>query len=187
MTAELRVAASCIRLMLGDITRVRADAVVNAANSRLAGGGGVDGAIHRAGGPSIMKELDLIRPRDGCPAGSAVATGAGKLPAQWIIHAVGPIWGGGQAAEARLLRSAYQTSLRLAAERGAGIVAFPSISTGVYGYPLAQAASVALRAVADFLAGANCPVREAVFVLFDPATFAAYETALKTLAQETAP
>ncbi|MCX5796473.1 MAG: O-acetyl-ADP-ribose deacetylase [Elusimicrobia bacterium] len=184
MPAELAVGAARIRLMPGDITKVPADAVVNAANSRLAGGGGVDGAIHCAGGPSIMAELDRVRPRGGCPAGSAVATGAGALAAKWVIHAVGPVWRGGGGKEADLLASAYRTSLALAAERGARTVAFPSISTGVYGYPVDQAAAVALRAVADFLAAGAGSIGEAVFVLFDPGTYSAYAAALDGLAKD---
>jgi O-acetyl-ADP-ribose deacetylase (regulator of RNase III) len=183
MSAEIAVGAARIRLMTGDITQVPADAVVSAANSRLAGGGGVDGSIHRAGGPSIMAELDRIRPSGGCPTGSAVATGAGTLPAKWVIHAVGPVWRGGKRKEAELLASAYRTSLKLAAERGANVVCFPSISTGVYGYPVEQAAAVALRVVAEFLTtGADSiSIKEAVFVLFDRDTFTAYETALRSL------
>jgi len=182
--AELAIGASRIRLLTGDITKVPADAVVNAANSRLAGGGGVDGAIHRAGGPSLMAELDRIRPRGGCPTGQAIATGAGALPAKWVIHAVGPVWRGGGRGESELLASAYQASLKLAAERGARVVAFPSISTGVYGYPVEQAAPVALKAVADFLAAGQSPIKEAVFVLFAPGTLAAYAAALRALARE---
>lgn len=178
MPAELAVGAARIRLMTGDITRVPADAVVNAANSRLAGGGGVDGAIHRAGGPAIMAELDRVRPASGCPTGSAVATCAGALPARWVIHAVGPVWHGGNLKEDELLASTYRASLKLAADRGARIVTFPSISTGVYGYPLNKAAAVALRAVAEFLAFGAGSIEEAVFVLFDRETFAAYETVL---------
>ncbi|MBI5240670.1 MAG: O-acetyl-ADP-ribose deacetylase [Elusimicrobia bacterium] len=177
----LSVGKARIRLMAGDITKVPTDAVVNAANSRLAGGGGVDGAIHGAGGPAIMAELDRIRPAGGCPAGGAVATGAGKLPAKWVIHAVGPVWRGGGRDESRLLASAYRTSLELAAGRGAKVVTFPSISTGVYGYPVEKAAPVALRTVADFLAAGKGPIEEVVFVLFDSGTFAAYETALNAM------
>ena len=187
MPVELAVGAARIRLMTGDITRLPADAVVNAANSRLAGGGGVDGAIHRAGGPSIMAELDRLRPAGGCPTGGAVATGAGALPAKWVIHAVGPVWHGGARKESELLASAYRSSLRLAAERGAKFVTFPSISTGVYGYPVEKAAPVALRAVADFLAAGAGSIEEAVFVLFDPQTHAAYAAALKDLAKELKP
>jgi len=184
MSAELAVGAARIRLMTGDITRVPADAVVNAANSRLAGGGGVDGAILRAGGPSIMAELDRIRPAGGCATGKAVVTAAGDLPAKWVIHAVGPVWRGGDRKEGELLAGAYRTSLKLAAERGAKLVTFPSISTGVYGYPVEKAAPVALRAVADFLAAGAGSIEEAVFVLFDAGTYRAYETALKDLAKE---
>ncbi|MDD5629106.1 MAG: O-acetyl-ADP-ribose deacetylase [Elusimicrobia bacterium] len=183
MPSSLSAGAARIRLMTGDITEVPADAVVNAANSRLAGGGGVDGAIHRAGGPSIMAELDRVRPPGGCPAGQAVATGAGALPAKWVIHAVGPIWRGGGRQEAEALASAYRSSLRLAAERGAKIVTFPSISTGVYGYPVEKAAAVALSAVAGFLAAGAGSIEEAVFVLFDPGTYSAYAAALDALAE----
>jgi O-acetyl-ADP-ribose deacetylase (regulator of RNase III) len=178
MTAELAVGAARIRLVTGDITHVPADAMVNAANSRLAGGGGVDGAIHRAGGPSIMEELERIRPAGGCPTGKAVVTTAGRLPAKWVIHAVGPVWRGGARRESELLASAYRASLKLACERGAKIVTSPSISTGVYGYPVDKAAVVALRAVVEFLAAGSGSIKEIIFVLFDRDTFAAYETAL---------
>jgi O-acetyl-ADP-ribose deacetylase (regulator of RNase III) len=183
---NLVVGSSRLRLLTGDITQVPADAIVNAANSRLAGGGGVDGAIHEAGGPGIMAELDRIRPSGGCPTGQAVVTGAGSLPARWVIHAVGPVWRGGNQREEELLASAYRSSLRLAAERGAKVVTFPSISTGVYGYPVPKAAPVALRVVADFLAPTGSPViiEEAIFVLFDSRTYAAYDAALKGLAKE---
>jgi O-acetyl-ADP-ribose deacetylase len=184
LTRRLRVGAGCVRLLAGDITRTPCDAMVNAADSRLAGGGGVDGAIHRAGGPSIMAELARARPTGGCPAGRAVVTGAGNLPARWIVHAVGPVWRGGGRGEETLLRSAYRESLRLAAELGAAVVALPSISTGAYGYPVDLAAPVALRTVADTLAGGGCPVREAVFVLYNAAALAAYEEALSSLALE---
>lgn len=164
-----------LRLMQGDITRVAVDAMCNAANSALAGGGGVDGAIHRAGGPSIMRELDQIRARIGhCPTGSAVATGAGNLPAKWVFHAVGPVYQDGRHGEAGLLMSCYATCLALAEERGAETLSFPSISTGVYGYPVDEAAPVALRAVKEHLARENTKVREAVFVLFDQRTLEAY-------------
>lgn len=174
-------AGRTLRLLRGDITRVPVDAVVNAANSELVGGGGVDGAIHRAGGPEIMKELNRIRPPAGCPTGGAVLTGAGDLPAKWVIHAVGPVWRGGTFGEEEDLRSAYAVSMRLASEKGARTVSFPSISTGVYGYPVEKAAPAALSAVAEALRRPACPVREAVFVLFDDATFAAYQAALAAL------
>jgi O-acetyl-ADP-ribose deacetylase (regulator of RNase III) len=170
-----------LRLMQGDITKVAVDAICNAANSGLRGGGGVDGAIHRAGGPSIMKELDVIR-RDqgGCPTGSAVATGAGNLPAKYVFHAVGPVWRGGGQNEAELLASAYRTCMKLAEQRGVERISFPSISTGVYGFPVDQAAPVALRTVSDELTKSKT-VREAIFVLFDVNTLAAYESAMAAL------
>ena len=164
-----------LRLVTGDITRVAADAIVNAANSALAGGGGVDGAIHRAGGPSIMKELHGIRRQIGsCPAGSAVATGAGALPARWVFHAVGPIYRGGGQGEAQALASCYRTCLALALEREAGSISFPSISTGAYGYPVAEAAHIALDVVTGFLQGPEAVPREVTFVLFDRLTYEAY-------------
>jgi len=175
---EILVGEARLRLLRGDITKIPVDAMGNAANAELAGGGGVDGAIHRAGGPSLMKELDRLRGRDGCPTGAAVITGAGALPAKWVLHAVGPVWRGGGFGEPDLLASAYEASLRLAAEKGARSVSFPSISTGTYGYPVEKAAPVALRAVADFLRKPGHPVRDAAFVLFDGPTFAAYELAL---------
>ena len=157
-----------LRLMVGDITRVPADAIVNAANASLAGGGGVDGAIHRAGGPAIMQELDQIRPRIGrCATGSAVATTAGALPAKWVFHAVGPVYRDGRHGEAGLLASCYTTCLKMAEERGAAVVSFPSISTGAYGYPMEEAAAVALDTVIHYLEGAEAKVREVIFVLFD--------------------
>jgi O-acetyl-ADP-ribose deacetylase (regulator of RNase III) len=170
---------SVLRLVAGDITKVPADAIVNAANSALRGGGGVDGAIHRAGGPEIMRELDQIRERTGgCPTGSAVATTAGKLPARYVFHAVGPIWRGGKYGEAELLASCYRTCLRMAEERGLQVITFPSISTGAYGYPVREAAGVALRTVAEWLSRKENKVREAIFVLFDQATYNAYADAL---------
>src|SRR5712671_3470659 len=124
-----------LKLVVGDITRQAADAIVNAANSSLAGGGGVDGAIHRAGGPTIMRELDEIRARSGgCPTGSAVVTTAGSLPAQYVFHAVGPIYRDGKHGEPALLESCYRTCLDLAEERAVQTISFPAISTGVYGY-----------------------------------------------------
>ncbi len=170
---------SVLRLVVGDITKVPADAIVNAANSALRGGGGVDGAIHRAGGPEIMRELDPIRERmGGCPTGSAVATTAGKLPARYVFHAVGPIWRGGKYDEPALLGSCYRTCLRMAEERGVKVITFPSISTGAYGYPVREAAGVAVRTVAEWLARPDNTVREAIFVLFDQATYNAYADAL---------
>ncbi|MCU0506118.1 MAG: macro domain-containing protein [Chloroflexi bacterium] len=152
----------------GDITRFDTDAIVNAANSGLAGGGGVDGAIHRAGGPAIMEDLERRYGPLGvrsCPTGGAVVSAAGDLPARWVIHAVGPVWHGGTRGEADLLASAYATSLRLADELGAASVAFPSISTGVYGYPQALAADVAVLTLAEALVAASS-VRRVTLVAY---------------------
>ena len=144
--------AGRIELIVGDITKIAVDAIVNAANSALAGGGGVDGAIHRAGGPSLMKELDEIRERTGgCPTGSAVVTSAGRLPAQFVFHAVGPVYRDGRHGEPDLLRSCYAVCLDLAKERSLASISFPSISTGVYRYPVADAAKIAIGAVRDWL------------------------------------
>jgi O-acetyl-ADP-ribose deacetylase (regulator of RNase III) len=141
-----------IQLVEGDITKIAVDAIVNAANSALAGGGGVDGAIHRAGGPEIMRELAEIRRQIGsCPAGKAVVTEAGALPAKYVLHAVGPVYRGGQAGERQLLESCYRTCLDLAAERNLESISFPSISTGAYGYPVIEGAQVALEAVSGWL------------------------------------
>jgi O-acetyl-ADP-ribose deacetylase (regulator of RNase III) len=165
---------------MGDITTVPVDAMGNAANSGLLGGGGVDGAIHRAGGPAIMRELDAIRARQGgCGTGSAVATTAGKLPAKWVFHAVGPVYRGGQHGEREQLASAYRTCLQLAGELGAESLSLPSISTGVYGYPLDEAAPIGVREVLAHLRGPAAMPRRVVFVLFDERTFAAYSSALR--------
>jgi O-acetyl-ADP-ribose deacetylase (regulator of RNase III) len=174
-----------IELLAGDITAVRADAIVNAANRELAGGGGVDGAIHRAAGPEMAAELRARYP--GCPTGSAVITGPGRLAehgVRWVVHAVGPIWRGGRGGEEALLSSAYGTSPHLADQAGARSVAFPAISAGVYGYPLDQAAAVALRAVRDGLTRAHGTER-VIFVLFDRNACQAFERALQDLAAET--
>lgn len=171
-----------LHLALGDITEERTDAIVNAANSSLQGGGGVDGAIHRAGGPAILEACRAIRDRQGeCPAGQAVMTSGGRLAARYVIHTVGPVWRGGDRGEKALLASCYRNSLLLAAEKGLSSVAFPSISTGIYGYPVKEAAQAALTAVAEFLMeedGAPALVR---FVLFDEKTFRAYREALEAL------
>lgn len=168
-----------IRIVEGDITNIPVDAMANAANAMLAGGGGVDGAIHRAGGPSLMQELDALRPqRAPVPAGQAVATGAGALPAKFVFHAVGPVWGGGSEGEAEALGSCYRECLRLAEERECRLVSFPAISTGVYGYPKEKAAPVALAAVLDFLSSEARSVEEVVFVLFGAEDFREYTTLL---------
>ncbi len=168
-----------LRLEIGDITQVPADAIVNAANSGLRGGGGVDGAIHRAGGPAIMQELDGIRKQIGkCPTGSAVVTGAGALPARYVFHAVGPIYHDGSRGEPEQLASCYRTCLELAEERGLKRITFPSISTGAYGYPVRAAAEIALGEVRRHLERPETGLEEAVFVLFDRATYDAYAAAL---------
>ena len=172
-----------LRLVVGDITRVPADAIVNAANSALRGGGGVDGAIHRAGGPAIMQELDRIRRETGgCPTGSAVATTAGALPARYVFHAVGPIYRGGCQNQAALLASCYATCLKMAEDRELGAISFPSISTGAYGYPLEEAAGIALDTVIQHLGKEDAKVREVIFVLFDRA---AYDAHARHLAAQT--
>ncbi|MGN6613040.1 MAG: O-acetyl-ADP-ribose deacetylase [Angustibacter sp.] len=165
-----------IELVAGDITTQDVDAVVNAANSSLLGGGGVDGAIHAAGGPDILaacRELRATTLPDGLPTGQAVATTAGRLPARWVIHTVGPVYGRDPAA-AELLASAYRESLRVADELGAASVAFPSISTGAYGYPLHEAAPVAVWTVRE----SGTRVEHVRFVLFGRAAYEAFELAL---------
>lgn len=174
-----------LELRLGDITAIPVEAMANAANSQLAGGGGVDGAIHRAGGPAIMKELDIIRSQSGgCATGSAVVTGAGLLPARFVLHAVGPVYRDGRHGEPELLASAYRTCLVLAASLGVQSLSFPSISTGVYGYPVAQAAPTALATVTAHWRAENHLPTTVLFVLFDRATLAAYEAALAGIAPE---
>lgn len=163
-----------LRLMMGDITDVSADAIVNAANSRLVPGSGVDGAIHRVGGPSIAAEARDI---GGCPTGEAVATGAGDLDARHVIHTVAPVWRGGSFGEGKLLASAYRRSLEVADALGDRTVAFPSLGTGVYGYPVDQAARIALGTVAGYLQGAT-NVESVQFVLFSSEDLAQYKSAL---------
>lgn len=169
-----------LRLVVGDITTIPVDAMANAANSALAGGGGVDGAIHHAGGPQIMQELEGIRAgTGGCPTGSAVATTAGRLPAKFVFHAVGPVYRGGAHGEAKLLASCYETCLRMAEERECATLSFPSISTGVYGYPIKEAAQVALDAVSRHLGREDTKLREVILVLFDRAAYDIYSALLE--------
>lgn len=176
-----RMGIAVVELVRGDITRQQVDAIVNAANSGLMGGGGVDGAIHRAGGPSIVEECKAIVGRQGrCPTGGAVITGAGKLPARHVIHAVGPRYGRNPAQEAESLASAYRESLRLASEAGCESVAFPAISTGAYGYPLEEAAAIALDSVREFLSNESS-IRLVRFVLFGEDALRAFEKALSSL------
>lgn len=164
-----------IELVQGDITQQDTEAIANAANTRLAGGGGVDGAIHRAAGPALMQELRARHPH-GCPTGEAVLTGAGRLKARYVLHAVGPRYRG-VPQDAEQLAGAYHACLRLCSQHRIATVAFPSIATGVYGYPVAEAAPLALRTVTEYLA-AHPEIRLARFVLFDAATLAAYQRAL---------
>ncbi len=169
-----------VSLARGDITRQETDAIVNAANSSLMGGGGVDGAIHWAGGPQILEECKQIVARQGrLSTGKAVITAGGNLKAKYVIHTVGPVWYGGRQGEPELLASAYRESLKLAAEKGLQSISFPSISTGAFGYPVDSAARVAIGAAISFLKEKNTSIKEVVFVLFDQGTFDAYASALK--------
>ena len=147
---QVKINNSILEIVEGDITKQDTEAIVNAANSGLRGGGGVDGAIHRAGGPQIMEECRKI---GGCPTGSAVITSGGNLKARYIIHTVGPVYHGGTRGEAEFLASAYLSSLKLASEKGLSTIAFPSLSTGAYGYPMEEAAGIALKTVIDYLQG----------------------------------
>jgi O-acetyl-ADP-ribose deacetylase (regulator of RNase III) len=176
---QVGIGSNVLELVKGDITAQQVDAIVNAANSRLAGGGGVDGAIHARGGPGIMEETRRRYP-DGCPTGSAVISGAGNLPAQYVIHAVGPVWSGGGRGEEDLLESAYRSCLVLAEEHGCGSLAFPSLSTGAYGFPIDRASRIALRTAIHFLTNHGHPtvVR---FALFDQPAYDAFEAALTEL------
>jgi O-acetyl-ADP-ribose deacetylase (regulator of RNase III) len=156
-----------IELLQGDITRVSVDAIVNAANSSLSGGGGVDGAIHRAGGPAIMEDCrKIVATQGGCKTGQAVITTAGMLKAKFVIHTVGPVWNGGRKGEAQLLAGCYRNSLQLALDHQCRSIAFPNISTGVYGYPKAEAARIAADTVRAFLSGSG-QIEKVIFVCFD--------------------
>lgn len=166
-----------IRLYTGDITRLKVDAIVNAANSTLLGGGGVDGAIHRAAGPELLVECRTL---GGCPPGEAELTGGYHLPAAHVIHTVGPVWRGGDVGERETLGSCYRACLSLAHRQGLVTIAFPAISTGVYGFPREPAAAIAIAEVAAHLAAETMP-ETVIFVCFDAATRAAYEAALATI------
>lgn len=170
-----------LSVVQGDITAQATNAIVNAANSGLMGGGGVDGAIHRAGGPAILEECKRIRAERGrLPAGQAVITTGGRLKARYVIHTVGPVWHGGGQGEAELLASAYRQSLKVAAERKLKSVAFPAISTGAYGYPVGPATDIAVQTTIDFVKEDDS-LAEVVFVLFDSATYRTYVDTLRRL------
>jgi len=178
---EVLINKTKLSLVKGDITGQATDAIVNAANSGLMGGGGVDGAIHRAGGTAILEECRKIRERIGrLPAGGAVITTGGRLRAKYVIHTVGPVWHGGNRGEAELLASAHTESLSLAAEKGLKSISFPAISTGAYGYPIEAAARIALQSTIDF-ARHSPLLKEVVFVLFDAYSYRVYESTLKDL------
>lgn len=174
---EIRIGDAVVSLVHGDITLEETDAIVNAANSRLAGGGGVDGAIHRAGGHAIMAES---RKYGGCPTGQAVITSGGNLKAKYVIHTVGPVYQGGTKGEAGLLASAYGESLKLASARKLKSVAFPAISAGIYGYPLSEAARIALKTTIDYLREYK-DLDLVRFVLFDGRTFDVFAEELRKL------
>ena len=176
---KTRILQTDLELIQGDITKAQVDAIVNAANSQLIGGGGVDGAIRRAGGDEIEQACAEIRKREGgCPTGKAVITTGGNLPAKYVIHTAGPVWEGGNSGEAELLASCYQSSLQLAVQNGIQRIAFPSISTGIYGYPTEKAAVVALTAVKKFVEQNNAAPTTIQFILFDEATHTCYLDAL---------
>lgn len=179
---EKKLAQTTIELIQGDITKAEVDAIVNAANKELMGGGGVDGAIRRAGGEAVVKACDAIRKRQGgCPTGTAVITTGGNLPTKYVIHTAGPVWRGGDEGESELLKSCYKECLQLAVENEVNSIAFPSISTGVYGYPTDKAARVALETI-SYLDDSGTKVPECIqFVLFDDATYKCYVEALSDL------
>ena len=171
-----------IVIVQGDITEIEVDAIVNAANSSLLGGGGVDGAIHRKGGPQILEACQKIRNRQGqCKTGEAVITTAGDLPAKYVIHAVGPVWQGGEKGEEQLLRNTYRNSLKIAVENGVERIAFPNISTGIYGYPKTLAAEAVFSELEDFLKKDN-RIKETYLVCYDDDNFGLYLKEYKKVA-----
>jgi len=180
-TIDISIGKSKIKMVQGDITDQETEAIVNAANPTLMGGGGVDGAIHRKGGSKILEECKKIRKTEwpeGLPTGKAVITSGGKLKAQYVIHTVGPIWRGGNRDEPRLLSDAYRNSLELAVSKGLKTIAFPSISTGAYGYPVEKASRIALKTVKSFLEERDS-LEEVRFVLFSNSDFKTYRDAIK--------
>ena len=172
-----QIGSCTLELVKGDITKQDTDAIVNAANSRLAGGGGVDGAIHRSGGPTIMEETQKKYPQ-GCSTGDAVITGAGDLPAKYVVHAVGPVWNGGRHSEEEKLTGAYRRSLEVAIENQCRSISFPSLSTGAYRYPVSLAAQIALGTIIKHLKRTSNP-KLVRFVLFDDKTHEGYLSALE--------
>ena len=182
---KLSAGRTRIEILQGDITEQTTDAIVNAANSPLMGGGGVDGAIHRKGGPSILEECETIRAtlwKDGLPPGKAAITGAGRLKAKYVIHTVGPVWHGGHNGESKILGDCYLNSLILAVSEGLKSLSFPAISTGAYGYPIEMASEVALRATNEFLVGNDHrPLREVSFVLFNQYDLSTFEEVAKRI------
>jgi len=177
---EITINKTKLTLVQGDITKQTTDAIVNAANSSLMGGGGVDGAIHRAGGPTILEQCKQIVAKQGrLLPGKAVITTGGNLPAKYVIHTVGPIWNGGTNNEAQILASCYKECLKIAEEKKLSSISFPAISTGAYRYPLDQAAKVAVETVISFLKEEVVSLKEVRFVLFDARTYETYEKALQ--------
>jgi len=174
---EIQIGKSTLAIVEGDITREETDAIVNAANSGLKGGGGVDGAIHRAGGPAIMEDCRMI---GYCPAGQAVITTGGNLKAKYVIHTVGPVYSGGGRNEPELLKSAYLESLKLASKKGLKSLSFPAISTGAYGYPVSEAACIALKTTIDYLEE-HADIERVRFVLFSKPAYDVFAEELKKL------
>ena len=180
---EFQVGNATVEFIKGDITDIDAEAIVNAANSTLMGGGGVDGAIHRKGGPKILEECKRIRATewpDGLPTGKAVITSGGNLKTKYVIHTVGPVWLGGFHVEAELLKQTYRNSLKLAVAKGIRSIAFPSISTGAYGYPIEDASRIALKSVKDFLEKDE-RIEKVIFVLFSDRDLEIYMEAAKSI------
>jgi O-acetyl-ADP-ribose deacetylase (regulator of RNase III) len=176
--AKMNDAIHKIELIQGDITKIKVDAIVNAANSSLMGGGGVDGAIHRAGGSAILEECRMIvATQGGCKTGEAIITTGGNLPAKYVIHTVGPVWNGGNKNEAEKLANCYTNSLKLAVENNLSSIAFPNISTGIYGYPKKEAAAIAINTSVNFLK-TNSTIQKLVFVCFDEENYQLYKSLL---------
>ena len=179
---EVNINQTKLAIIRGDITKQATDAIVNAANPSLMGGGGVDGAIHRAGGPAILEECKKLVAQQGrLPTGKAVITTGGNLKAQYVIHTVGPIWHSGSKNESELLKSAYYECLKLATENKLASISFPSISTGAYGYPVDEAAQIAVSTVVSFLMEPATSLKDVVFVLFDSRTHESYRSALQAI------